>query len=356
VRVDNLCLIIITRSLTAIQLMQLHRGMRQQFSKFRLPAVSRVRDRLFLYDTRLNIQESRLGRRLEETQVSLPIIINYFWLIMSKKVTYFLGAGASANTLPVVAYMQQRMEEIILYCKAISRRFADLIEHDEIHEADRRLFSLIGVLNQICNDLEWVTKEAGNYYTIDTLAKKFYLTDDNRNLAKLKKCLITYFTFEQVLFVESSVSTTYKFKKHSIDKRYSSFIAAITNKQYPIAGINPNGLAAENLGFEINKNIKILSWNYDVQFEMSLQQFSKTVLNHIKSELQILPNEESKSEVNNVIVNTNRFAMIKLNGDAMWNKLPVGLLKACTIFDGIRHTNKSDELLADFLDEYKKRI
>lgn len=272
---------------------------------------------------------------------------------MAKKITYLLGAGSSANTIPIVADMHERMKEMALYFYRIMRKYVDQKDdYTKMHDFNQELYNCLGVLDKIYNDLDWLIKEAGNYYTIDTLAKKFYLTEEYDNLAKLKKCLITYFTLEQVITVPTTEKKGYNFIKSNADKRYGNFIAAITHKRYPIAGGNPDGLAAENRAFGLNNHIKILSWNYDMQFEITLQLFSKTIIQHIKETFQILPNRTSKNEVNYVNIDTNKFAMVKLNGDAIWHKEFQGQINKYTVFDGKSNTNENEKLLVDFLKAY----
>ena len=274
------------------------------------------------------------------------------------KITYLLGAGASANTIPIVGDMHERMKEVSRYFATIMNKYTIEKDHSKIYEFNQDLYNCLGTLSNINDDLLWLIQEAGNYYTIDTLAKKFYLTSDDTNLKKLKKCLITYFTLEQILSIPTSKKDGYNFTKQSIqdtiDKRYGSFITAITNKRYPIDGGNPDGLAAENLGFEIRRHIKILSWNYDMQFEKSVQfLLTKTIIQHIKNEFQILPNKKSKNEVNNIPIDLDKFAMVKLNGDALWYRNTELIAKnKYAIFDGNNHMNKNEELLVDFLSMY----
>lgn len=270
------------------------------------------------------------------------------------KITYLLGAGASANTIPIVADMYERMQEIYRHFYAIMDKY-NKEDSYSISGFNQDLYHCLGTLSTIIyDDLAWLIKEAGSYYTIDTLAKKFYLTGDDKSLTRLKKCLITYFTLEQIIFIPSTKQKEYHFVKSPTDKRYSSFIAAITRKRYPIAGGNSDGLAAESLGFELSKDIKILSWNYDVQFELSVKSMlTGTIIEHIKSEFQIFPNKGSLIEVNNAIADLNRFAMVKLNGDAVWNrKAATGKENIPTIFDGLDPANQSEERLIDFLRAY----
>jgi|GEM_PF-897519 len=267
---------------------------------------------------------------------------------MSKKITYLLGAGASANAIPVVAYMNKRILEIISYIEARgnSRVVKECLTTlgVEINDYDR-------LFKDITEELRWLQQESVDYYSIDTLAKRYYLTEDDRYM-RLKKALILYFTFEQYLNVfAQNDANEYQFKKSQIDKRYGNFIAAIANKKYPISGSNHNGLDASSLGFELNRNVKILSWNYDVQFELSLKQFTGTIIQHLKPNFQIFPHRKVLYDTNRVAFDTGRFGMVKLNGDAVWHRL-IDYKYNCSILDATQAKNE-DELLAEFIKEYR---
>ncbi len=269
------------------------------------------------------------------------------------KITYLLGAGASANTIPVVADMHERMKEISGFLLGMKKKYGIPGISEEKQELNEEIAKNFSLLLSIQSELEWLIKEAGNFYTIDTLAKKFYLTSDNQNLARLKKCLIIYFTIEQYLFIPSKRKRGYNFRKEAVDKRYGSFIAAITKKIY-LAGNNPDSQADDDFGFRLNPQINMLSWNYDMQFELSMKSMlTGTKVNHIKNAFSILPNHKTKSEVNNIHINSLSFSIVKLNGDASWEwATESDLLSKRSIFDGINPIDNNELLLSDFLRSY----
>lgn len=114
------------------------------------------------------------------------------------------------------------------------------------------------IISKFIDDMNWLKKEAFHHQTIDTLAKKFYLTE-NADLKKLKRTLITYFTIEQLLFIPSAPNEDYSFNKTK-ELRYDSFFAAILEK-------GPNN------HISVKSNIKILTWNYDQQIELALKAY-----------------------------------------------------------------------------------
>ncbi len=233
-------------------------------------------------------------------------------------VTYLIGAGASANAIPIVSFINTRIEELV---KKI--RTYEQISHITDNRRNlllpntRKIDSTLldeyfqSTIKEIIDDLEWLLSSARSHSTIDTLAKKFYLTGELSNLERLKKSLITFFTLEQYLFWPSieDKEDGYLFKKTPIDKRYDSFIASVAKRS--------------NDDLVLNGNIKMLSWNYDSQLELCLKKFlpQPNELNLIKRKFQIHPNFESYYK-KSVALNFDKFALIKLNGTAVWEDVP----------------------------------
>ena len=74
------------------------------------------------------------------------------------------------------------------------------------------------ILKNLTDDLKWLYNQAVNHQTVDTLAKKYYLTG-NRDLIKLKKTLIAFFQISQLVkFNEYSQLK----KQICLDNRYDS--------------------------------------------------------------------------------------------------------------------------------------
>lgn len=137
--------------------------------------------------------------------------------------TYLFGAGASANAIPVVNGLidgLRRHREWILECQETTQS-----TEDAYLEA-----------------LDEVIKAAENHASIDTYAKKLYLQQQSDKLNALKSVLSVYFLCEQAT--------------DSFDKRYDTFWASILNE-----------------GHNFPENIRIVSWNYDMQFENAFQAY-----------------------------------------------------------------------------------
>ncbi len=272
---------------------------------------------------------------------------------MAKKITYLLGAGASANTIPVVAYFPERLLEVRKYLESV----LPTASH-EIKPAFTIPQDLVGTTNAIILEFNWLISEAENYYTIDTLAKKYYLTKKLSDLKRLKKCLMTYFTLEQYIFIENAKSEKYNFKKTKIEKRYGSFIASIARiKKQTYTDSMHSTINSDEINIELNNYIKILSWNYDLQFELNLQRlYLEKTIHFVQSIFQIFPNKDTYNETNNLRMDLSRFAMVKLNGNAIWNEKEMyqPLVYTRTIFDSHTAVDQNETLAKYFLSEYAK--
>jgi hypothetical protein len=181
-------------------------------------------------------------------------------------VLYLFGAGASAGAIPVVNKMSN---EITTDIKEFNLIVNQAVATGYDFMSKRKL------VEDILADLKTACE---NYYSIDTYAKKLYLTD-SQEFIKLKYDLSFYFTLRQII--------------RQPDKRYDNFWASVLEVQDSL----PN-------------NIRILSWNYDFQLELTyLNMSSKVSLKSSKDALNVHLPTESKS------VNDG-FSVMKLNGSA----------------------------------------
>lgn len=209
--------------------------------------------------------------------------------------TYVLGAGASANALPLVKDMYQRIEIFINHLDSTG-----LLNEDEKKH-------LSGLLDQL-----------RNHYTIDTYARKLFLKRSHfeKDLNQLYNLIGAYFIYEQLrknsgnamtkflfdrattYYDDSEPSKVYKSVIEGVDYRYDSFFAALLKND-------------ENGGVYLPKNINIISWNYDFQLEVSYLNFlvDSLGLDEIQKNLNIYPNP-----LNDELAV--RSSIIKINGTA----------------------------------------
>lgn len=207
-----------------------------------------------------------------------------------KRVTYLIGAGASANALPVVNGMNDRMKYFVEKLRKID---------SQLNEYSSPIF----------DDLKSILEKINSHLTIDTYAKKLWYKKDLKNYNLLKRFLSCYLLFEQVdkesefAFLQSYEvnKTNFKIDKNlelkinqQLDSRYDSFFATL---------LNNNKL--------LNPNINIVSWNYDMQFELAYSDFNfdRYNIGMIQDMLQVFPT----AHINNY-VDYNKSAIIKLNG------------------------------------------
>jgi len=208
---------------------------------------------------------------------------------MSKTI-YYLGAGASAGKrneqglilegLPVVSEIPDRIE---FFREYISN--AD-IPHGDINFWNRFYIESNNVernKEDMLNDIDFLIQGIQSHATIDTYARKLYLTGNEKGFEKLKDVLCAFFIWEQIV--------------NSPDNRYDTFLANVL----------------EMPSLNIPRDISILSWNYDSQIEMAFRSYrDRPGLNVFEK------NRESRWPE---MSDTGR--IIKLNGSATFVDSPI---------------------------------
>lgn len=183
--------------------------------------------------------------------------------------TYLLGAGASAKSLPTVKKFNESLNsyrDFIVY--NVKKDDLTIQEDDDIRE-------------KFLEDLNYVIEEVQKHASIDTFAKKLYLTDDSERLNKLKAMIDAFLTTKQV--------------EENLDTRYDAFLATL--------------LTLENKKLKLPPNVNVLSWNYDFQFEISMWNFIKTSkTKELEEKFRIVPNSEMDFSLDT------GFSLTKLNG------------------------------------------
>lgn len=201
---------------------------------------------------------------------------------MSKAIYYF-GAGASAGKrnkqglilegLPVVSEIPERFE---LFRESISNA---QIPDGDINFWNRFLTTSNNVernKEDMLNDIDFLIKGIQSHATIDTYARKLYLTGNEKGFEKLKDVLCAFFIWEQIM--------------NYPDNRYDTFLANVLEMPY----------------LDIPRDISILSWNYDSQIEMAFRSYRER-----PGLIVFEKNRESKWPA---LTDTGR--IIKLNGSA----------------------------------------
>ena len=245
----------------------------------------------------------------------------------------FFGAGASYHAIPSIDGLTKRFDNLIKYLedKNIEQK-VDTIEEQASKQT----------LEEIIEELKWLLKESDNHQTVDTLAKKFYILSDDDSLCRLKRALMVYFFFEQNILFSNYSEKTNKHKSLT-DKRYDNLIASIAGK-------------GEN-GIELKGHIKFITWNYDLQIDLALRNYFNSkfnTFNKIKNELNIHPNKNSYDLPSGELIDRNKFATFKLNGNAFLdNSFDNGGPGGVTINDyRFNQSNVEIDIITAFLTAY----
>lgn len=191
-----------------------------------------------------------------------------------KKITYLIGAGASYHALPLVKTIPKRIREFISVLKKDDFQLEDNIPDDFPMQITKK-----DCQKKLIEDLEWLQNQSSRHASIDTYAKKLKLQNDQNSLRRLKIALSIFFAYEQI--------------KNSVDLRYDAFFASI------LSSIN-----------NFPDQIRILSWNYDAQFELAISEYiGQNDLNSSETWLRVRNKfQEVETE--------SGFGIFKLNGSA----------------------------------------
>ncbi len=190
-------------------------------------------------------------------------------------ITYLFGAGASIEAVPIVDQIPERIIKMI-----------ELLEDDEYKLSDSEMFAIPNVdenkyqiQSMLIESLRWLWKHVMNHASIDTFAKKLYVTRKTDDYNRLKATFTSFLLLEQF--------------KNPIDKRYDSFFAALSEKGSPI---------------KLPDHVKIISWNYDFQFEKAFSSYSlKNDLLANQEMLHIYPTKYQEGGIDD-------FGIFKING------------------------------------------
>jgi hypothetical protein len=179
------------------------------------------------------------------------------------KVLYLFGAGASAQSLPVVKGIPKAFNEVIKYLEKDEFILSDTESFEnEFFKETKRHFQI-----SLIDDLKWLRAESANYASVDTFAKSFEITRKSHELRRLKVSLSAFFIIIQGL------------KK--VDDRYNAFFASIFKELH-----------------KQPEDIRILSWNYDSQFEIAFSEYSGD--KRLSSNNDLLNIEDKNSRFNSL--------------------------------------------------------
>jgi hypothetical protein len=198
--------------------------------------------------------------------------------------TYYLGAGASANTIPCVADLASKILEISDYIEkfGVANKTIQMYTDDPVKTrnltVDKNACKTI--LTQFCTNLD-------RELSIDTLAKIYYRQNRLDDYIQLKAILLASFLIWT--------------RQKGIDKRYNNFWATLMQVKKSSSN---SDIVLEGYG----NNINIVSWNYDTQLEDSLLW--------IYDGSRIGPSYYAGNEKSSIVSSNTGIPYIKLNGSA----------------------------------------
>lgn len=151
--------------------------------------------------------------------------------------------------------------------------------------------------------------------------------------------MIIYFTIEQLLGIPSSPLGEYTFNK-SAELRYDSFFASVLQKE-------------EDNSISVKNNLKILTWNYDLQIELALKNYIDKPISRIKELYNIYPNNQTISSDEQIIIPKDAFSALKINGNALLsNPTIIDEYNVKSVFDNHNKFMSQRTLLGEILEEY----
>lgn len=183
------------------------------------------------------------------------------------KITYFLGAGASYNSCPILNQQANMMIALAQYeltkksynaqvYNGISVRAKSNKEYKFIKE---ELYNLTDEKDQILWHIGYFGLKAIEFNTVDTYAKKLFLTKQFQELRLLKMSVSIFFDLWEN-FYEERYTNLCDNKYRTIDNRYTSLFSLLLEND-------------ENGKIKMNNEFNFITWNYDLQLEKTFKSF-----------------------------------------------------------------------------------
>ncbi len=189
------------------------------------------------------------------------------------QILYFLGAGASVPTIPIVNDLSSGLIVFSERLKAFGNTIITQYTTSNLHQVET-------LLNELYEDTIWLSNLCESHMSVDTVAKKLITKGEDKNLNKLKRVLAYYFSYLQFT--------------SRVNSRYDAFIAGIFNHKKQ----------------SFPENLKIISWNYDIEFELAFSDyFSNENYDQICTKINLLPSTIITPRLQD-------FFLYKINGSA----------------------------------------
>jgi hypothetical protein len=173
------------------------------------------------------------------------------------KITYFLGAGASFGSCPI---LQDQAEEMINLAKSELNRTGRYKDPKGWPFTDSEKTKFIDKKDKVLWYIGYFGTKAKEFNTVDTYAKKLHLSEQFDELNLLKMAVSVFFDLWESFPKESFRANSSKEYK-AIDYRYITLFSILLEK-------SSNKIS-------LNTNFKFITWNYDLQLEGAYQRFLK---------------------------------------------------------------------------------
>jgi len=187
------------------------------------------------------------------------------------QITYLFGAGASAQALPTIKGLPERIKFVKNY---IEEKYI-YEEEDTLDPTKKAPFKKNDAKDYLLMGLDKLYDFSHNHSTIDTYAKKLRINSNSNEINELCFFLALYFNIEQKIV--------------GVDPRYDTFLISIIDS-------NP---------YKFPENLKFLNWNYDLQMEIAHGRLSGRNNHDISYSLFNTEGTDLKK---------NKFSSVKING------------------------------------------
>lgn len=189
------------------------------------------------------------------------------------QISYLFGAGASAQALPTIKKLPERIKFVRDYID----KECLYDEEETFSPAKEHVFKKNDAKQFVLRILDDLFQYSSNHSTVDTYAKKLNISGGSREIEELIFSLALYFNIEQ--------------KISGLDPRYDTFLVSILNSS----------------SYSFPDNVKFLSWNYDLQMEAAHER----IMNRGSHDLSFYLFNDEQSELKK-----EKFTSIKLNGSS----------------------------------------
>lgn len=169
------------------------------------------------------------------------------------RIIYYLGAGASFGRrdrtkgiiegLPIVSEIPKQFSMFRDYISKARIPESGYFKFYELYQRPASGFDM--ERQEMLSDIDELIKGVQEHATIDTYARKLYLTGKTRDFSELKDILCAFFLWAQL--------------QYKPDGRYDAFLANVLDEKTLL----------------LPPDISIVSWNYDSQIETSYLAYNR---------------------------------------------------------------------------------